>query len=461
MELIVRENKLFFKDEYLFLEDLHTSAFYKLSNKKSSDYKNDTFYVNELFLNFTLNYIALEKFIIDNEVTIIDARNASEKLFYYISDISEKHKLEIKGNKYFDKVFSTLKFHLQILSSSIFLVYLMLKIPGEKSKRRHGDISIIRTPASKQKIEKIKISSEYEDPFSKQSIYKFFARQKRVKWVLRSLFDSYKQFRKIESLMKKYHGKNSRHLLTSFYGKRIVHLNLYKYLLSSFFDNNDFTTFYTGNNLDRFAIVEEMIAKNRDIKLIGIPHGLEYGFKFPKCFTGDVFYSTSKHASKYFNKLYNCGKFIFDEEIIKLIFKKKVENKKPIKIVYFSEPRENKVNHEIIETMIPLLKRSNLELNLKLHPKESATEYSKYNINIIKEMNEAILCNICFARKSTILIEALYNNSSASAILLNNKDRVIFENFPSLQTKEIGKYFSAKELVKWIIIEYNKKKNEK
>jgi hypothetical protein len=95
---------------------------------------------------------------------------------------------------------------------------------------------------------------------------------------------------------------------------------------------------------------------------------------------------------------------------------------------------------------------------LKLHPKEKQEEYQKYNLEIIEDFNEAIIGNICFSRKSTILLEALYNDSISSAILINQKDKTIFSNFPSLQIKDINQAYNFKELANWIIESHKIKK---
>ena len=153
----------------------------------------------------------------------------------------------------------------------------------------------------------------------------------------------------------------------------------------------------TGNNLDRFAMVEEQVAKKYGVKLMCYPHGIEYGFKFPKCFIGDVFYTTSESATIHLNKLYNSSKFVFDTRIINLIFNKRVLNKDGGKIVFFSEPREFEVNHYIIKSLLPLLKKINLPLSLKLHPKDSFEEYINYDIEIIPVGKVEELYNILFA----------------------------------------------------------------
>jgi hypothetical protein len=75
-------------------------------------------------------------------------------------------------------------------------------------------------------------------------------------------------------------------------------------------------------------------------------------------------------------------------------------------------------------------------------------------IKFIDEFKEAICSNICFSRKSTILLEAIYNNSQAAAILTNNKDRIIFNTFPSLKDDKINVFYDKDELFNWLMKEY-------
>ena len=250
--------------------------------------------------------------------------------------------------------------------------------------------------------------------------------------------------------MRNYSGVNSKYLISKFYSKRLVHSSLYEKLLDNYFRKKNISILYSFNNLDRFSIMEEQISKKYQIKLICLPHGLEYGFIFPKPFTGDEFFTTSKLASTYFNSLYKTDKFVFNKKIIMQLFKNKNYGTIHRKIVFFTEPREAEVNHYIIKTLLPLLHSLNFPLSVKLHPYDNLNDYIDYDIEIIKDFKSAIYGNICFARKSTILLEALYNNSKASAIILNQKDKTIFNNFPSLQIDAIEQANSINELVNWI-----------
>lgn len=458
MKLIIDASTLIVGNDSFLLSDIFDKDFYTASDAVAEKFTNDTWFVNELYLNFIQKSIALDIFLTKNKIKIIDATNSSSFLFYFVEDLAKKKNIKFIGKKRFSKIINIFTFHLELVSSSLFLFFLLLKIPYVKffESNDYTKFSITRTPASKIKIKRLNIPMKYEDPKNKKSIYSLFKRTKRLSWVMKSWITSYKQIKALNVLMRKYIGVNSRFLLNSFYGRRIVHVGLYNNLLDFSFRTFNVKEFYTGNNLDRFAMIEESLSKKYGIKLICIPHGLEYGFKLPKCFIGDVFYTTSSNAENHLKDLYKREKFVFKKDVISLLLKSEKSFEKTSRIVYFTEPREGYVNHHIINEMLPLLGKNKLEL--KLHPKDNINDYLKYNLNIIKNLDEAINNNICVARKSTILLEALYNNSSVTAILLNEKDKSIFLNFPSLQDPEIHKTFSVDSLAVWIMDELKKRK---
>jgi hypothetical protein len=240
-----------------------------------------------------------------------------------------------------------------------------------------------------------------------------------------------------------------------FYSFRIPYLKLYEVYLDELFSKNPDSVFYSGNNLDRYAFVEEKIAKKHGIKIICIPHGLEYGFRFPFCFTGDEFYCTSEAAALLLNSLYEEKKFIFDKTVAVDMFFKKGNNKKEKKdLIFFTEPRGIDINKIIISGIISNLDKLNLnKLKIKLHPKDNTNNYDEFkdDIDYIDDYIDAISCNICVARKSTILIEALYNNSVSIAILINNKDKSVFNTIASLQDRKIEKTYCIDDLISRII----------
>ena len=106
---------------------------------------------------------------------------------------------------------------------------------------------------------------------------------------------------------------------------------------------------------------------------------------------------------------------------------------------------------QIIQEIIPLLQAKNIKLYLKLHPDDKKSDYDQYHLDYLTDYNDAIIGNICFARKSTVLLEALYNHSIPLAILINSKDMSIYSTFPSLNQDKIKVTYSVSDLADEII----------
>jgi hypothetical protein len=425
-------------------------------NKIAEQYDEEIWIVNEVFLNRVQPYKAIEIFLSDLDIEVIELEKPDDSLVPLVLDFAKKKGIKVKGISNFYKVKNVLYGQMNIILSSIYLIFKMLKVPhtSEISSNKEK-ISLIRTPASLKKLSFLNdVDIRYEDYNHKNSIYNCFSKQKRIYWVIKSWIGSRKKMKSIRNYIQSAIGPFSSVEAYKYYGKRIVHTILYSIILDTFFATNQGKKFYTGNNLDRFALIEEATAKKHNIDTVCIPHGLEYGFKLPHSFIGDEFYTTSFNASLHLNQLYDTNKFIFSHEIAKKMFSVNYDKKKSERdIVFFTEPREVEVNYKIIEELIPLLNSKNLQLFIKLHPKDKKSDYERYyeDIKFIYDFNASITGNICISRKSTTLLEAVYNNSCAAAILINNKDKVIFNTFPSLQDKSIKAFNSVDKLFEWII----------
>lgn len=115
-------------------------------------------------------------------------------------------------------------------------------------------------------------------------------------------------------------------------------------------------------------------------------------------------------------------------------------------IIFFTEPREVNVNLDIVNGLLPKMKERGWTLYLKLHPGDNKSNYEGLDVEYITDYDLSMTGNICISRKSTILIEAIYNNSLPVAIITNPKDQNIFNTIPSLNAKEIVKAYSVEEL---------------
>lgn len=455
-KLIINKSHLIFQNKSFELDDLYTLDFLTYSNSQAESFYDESYYVNELFLNIYQPWLALKFFIQNKKISLVEFNSPSYKLINLIKDLEKECDFKIINKK---KSLRNIKIRIftyfNLLITSIYLVFWMLRISTKKGFQKHSENKFIitRTKASEKKFQYFDYPKEIEDFKNKTSIYSKFSLKKRIFWIFKSFLDSLSHLKIIKKNIRKKIGKNSVEIALSYYSIRLVHTLLYEKIINSYFNQYNNQTFYTGNNLDRFSIVEEKIAKKHNFRLICIPHGLEYGFKFPKGFSGDIFFSTTKNAETYLNQMYSTEKFIFDRVIAEKMFKVKSFNKtSDRKIVFFTESREINVNINVIKELIPLLNKIGLRLCLKLHPKDNLKNYSFFDVDLIDSIEEALINNICFARKSTTLIECMYNNSKAAAILTNSKDISLFHTFPSLQNKEIHVTTNVNELFKWIKI---------
>mgnify|MGYP006981145305 CR=1 FL=1 len=224
-----------------------------------------------------------------------------------------------------------------------------------------------------------------------------------------------------------------------YFSKRIIHKCNFEFYLQSLFKRGCGSEgYYTGNKEDRFALLEKRLCKRYGIQCVCIPHGLEYSYKMPGGLVGDDFYCTSNNAKNYLSKLYGeqTVNFHFDEKVAAKMFSREVKKNKERVIVFFPESREPEVNLKIMKFLVA----EGFKLHVKLHVKDSVENYLPVldRIEIIELFDEAISNNICLARKSTVLVEALYNNSIAISVLIDNRDKSYVNlMFPSLVDPKI------------------------
>lgn len=206
---------------------------------------------------------------------------------------------------------------------------------------------------------------------------------------------------------------------------------------------------YSGEKEDRFALLQTRCCNKEGRHLTCLPHGLEYGLKFPGGLCGDRFYCFSENARKILNSIYRSDKFVYSEEVANKMLG--VQNEKCDRsierICFFTEPRDQIVNFEIIDS----LNEMGVIFFIKLHPLENADSYKEKfpGISILNELDDALNSSICLARKSTVLIEAAQRGSQAIAVLVNKKDRFYANRlFPSLSSEKISMAHSFNELRK-------------
>lgn len=428
--------------------DLLDPSLYEFSNSKSSMFYNETIGVNEVYSGFIQLYWALERFVQNNQPNVIDVNKSSKDLKYFILDICKDRKdIKIIGKSSIDKLFAKINFHLTVLASALYISVKLMSIPFKKDIKITEKFAVLRSNAAIKKFKRFsEIGQEIESLDNKDSIYRLFPKTERIKWVFKAYFLSYKEFNQMASFYSSLLGKNFLYVLMSYYKKRILYAELYKLMLDEYFKNFAGKEFYSGNNLDRFSVIEDQICKKHCIKSYNIPHGIEYGFKYPKGFSSDVFYVHSQYTADYLNNLYNTTKYVFNESIVRRMFEYNYNKPHDKLVIFFTEPREVDVNINIVKGLLPKVKENGWKLYLKLHPVDNKSNYDGLDVDFITEYELSLTGNICISRKSTILLEAIYNKSLPIAIITTPKDETMYSLFPSLNAKEIIKTYSIEEL---------------
>lgn len=462
MHLTCDNDRIIVNGDSIRLDDLSGVEAFQYTDTLAEKYYTSGIFDNELFLYFIQSYLILERYIIDQALESVDVSNADSRLNLFLSDIAKRHDIPLRNASGLSSLLIDTRAYLDLWASFGVLVLMVIRIPFKSGISVQKEFSIVRSPQTKRRIEALDIDFIYEDPFDKTSIYSRFKRTKRLTWTFNALKAALKAMRELVAGAKEHMGSGSSSLVRQFYGRRLVHTFLYENMVGEVFSDKGGSIFYTGNNLDRFGLIEENLCRELRLKLVVLPHGLEYGFKMPKGFTGDIFYTTSKLAAERLNALYGVDKFIFDQKKFDLFFRNKplTINEAAPRLIFFTEPREVEVNLRILDELLPLLQEKGVELFLKLHPKDSHGTYASYDVSFIDDTKEALAHNVCFARKSTTLLEAVANGSSAAAIIVNPRDKAIFNTFISLQIREIEQCFSINSLRDWAMVELNAKKLE-
>ena len=456
MKLKVNDRFLILNDNSFRLDDLYTSEFYSYTRKVVDDFYNDTYAVNGVYDNIYQDYFALKMFLEKERVDIIDLTGANEDVCFYLADLAAQMNIPTQGARlWMRQIRNRVDYTFTKLASLGYFMYLMLKVPYTKERiEKVRDFAVIRSKGGAGKMKRFTFHKEFEYPFNNNIIYRLFPKCKRLGWVCKAYIRSFSTMKSFREFYGARSGKWTILALNNYYKKRIVHTELYELMMDEYMSHFEGCNFYTANNLDRFSCIEDKLAKKYHIHTYNIPHGIEYGFKYPKGFSSDTFYANTQYTADYLNKLYNTSKYVFDEEVTTKMFK--LEGVKPHEkyVVYFSEPREVEVNIQIVQELIPMLREKGIRLYLKLHPGDVKSNYDNLDAIQLTDYGEAMCGNICIARKSTCLLEAIYNDSTPIAIITNPKDQTIFDLFPSLNTDKIIKTYNVKELYDQIMKYY-------
>lgn len=410
-------------------------------------------YINELFIYFYRPYYAIKNRIDHcGQYTVDD--NLAIKYRLMLDAINK----EMGFKSLNEKPTTCLWFSIGCLVSSIFklivaitglVTFAMINAIVSKKTVIKDSVILERTPAAHAKLKWHRDNSNSAVLYDKIEFNNEFYSAIRFTHAFCLLpvliLNTYRDLKFIIMYSNKYFGIRMIPYIVDYYSKRVPHCVFYEFTLAILLSSSKVKKVFSGNNLDRFALIEEDLARKYSVTLINIPHGIEYGFKLPHCFTGDIFYSYSQEGANYFNNLYQTNKFLFSESVTYNMLARNFEKTEKF-YVLFTEPFEIGINRAIAEAVKRLSVKTNIRFYIKIHPKDKKSNYEDLDVDFIDDFDSAITNNICIARKSTVLLEAIYNNSKAIAVLLNESDRFGFDQFPSLQDKRIVRIYKLDQL---------------
>jgi hypothetical protein len=393
---------------------------------------NDCYYVNEIFLSIKRS----------------DLKKSNQTLIHYC--------------------FILVKFWIYIL---IFGVLFLLFIPLKNKFNYEKAIAIARVSSEEYKLKKLfKGIQIFKDDIKNRdfSVFKIGSIKYKFNFLFKSYIKScFSHFYQINSLLKNKQLVQFRFHFLNYYIARIPHTVIHESSLNFIMSKYKFNTIYTGANVERFGLIAARLAKKYKKTIICIPHGIETLDKVPAGYVGDLFYSTSSEMALKLNILYKTRKFNFDEKINKVLYhlefipsqnEEIYQNRK--KIVFFTHPTHKISLKEPIIQLAKYLKTIDKKLYIKVHPRENSKHYVLDNCIIINDLKSAILGNICISLNSTVLLEAVYNNSTVISLINILKDEEFggdIDNLVHLNDKRIYKPNSLENVFSIINTELAKK----
>lgn len=437
-----------------------------IENSNNYNLGDISFFENEIFSHYYLKYLARIDYLFlkysVNKVSFV----GENILFLYIKSFCSLKK--IRTSKSLSETLSNISIliHLfkyiciAIAGACYFCFYLIFKRKEDTKNvlKTDKEFALIHSKAAFDKIHNVlkdNITYYYDStnqvlPNGKNlySFYSVLSREDILKNFFTLPFETLSLFWKTLNSSSQLIGYKGAILSMGFFAKRISHFALIRKCYLNIFKNSKSNHFYSGEKQSRYGLLAMDIREEKKINAICIPHGMAFSYKYPLGMFGDKYYCTTEVEAEFLKNQYNSDRFVFDKSVTNKMYFVNSQNKDQ-SIIFFTEPRRIKVNLEIINVLhdlLPLVK-------IKLHPLDNKSNYLQFdNIEYIDGFAESISNNICIARKSTILLEALYNNSLPISVLFDSADRFDFENaFPSLNTEGIRKVYTIEQLNKLLL----------
>lgn len=438
-------------------DSIYSERFIEGINSEATSVGFASNYINEIFMHFYLR--------VAEAASTLNSSGADAILFRQYKGVWSLHAaaarrigLHICNLGFFYYYFLSCMLYvvslIVVVASSLIIPALTLLKSRGRAKISSPAFSIIRSPASFDKMRFLNDSGAvafyYDDLFQKKSssssMYSFGGMGERFFSLFVVPVMAVRDYFLILSESKRLLGGWYTAYVLYYFSKRIAHTANFAYHLNLIFKSGRVDKYYTGNKEDRFAILEMRLCQKYSISSVCVPHGIEYAFKTPAGLAGDIFYCTTEYARKHLSELYATdGKFVYDEEVARNMFSRGRSVEPIDEIVFFPESRDVGVNISILDYLVGM----DYKISVKLHPKDNLEHYNKYagRVVFVSDFSSSISNKICLARKSTVLVEAIYNNSIAIAILADPRDRAYVERMlPALTDSQIKKVYSFDEL---------------
>ncbi len=435
------------------LDECFAADYFELANSHSfSNPRSD--YANEVFLYYWLDVLKAKLLVSNFSLAVVGKGNSVKQRALFISACNEagiKIAGFASGSIYLLSVMLGLFFSLLclMLVAPLFVYLLVKGNSAFASSDRFDEIYLIRSKAALQKASKsIGLSGErglivydpvgfsYED--EGVSIYAFLKGRSAPFSLLSALARAsrdalYFSFDVISIL-----GVSGLHIWRDYY-LRVAHKAIFEVALQRLIKCYPEADYYSGDKEDRFAVLETRVTHQAGVVLTCLPHGLEYGYKFPSGVCGSRFYTYTPEAATLLSALYGRSSFVYEEGMARaMLLPGGAANNSSgsLTCCFFTEPRDPGVNYEIIAGLLA----DGVKFAVKLHPLEDERDYlSRFSgLNIVVDYDQAISADFCLARKSTVLLESAARGHQPVAVLINNKDRMYVDHvFPSLQSDQI------------------------
>ena len=255
-------NSILINNVEIDVNSIFTREFYKYSDSKVANYDSKSFVSNEVFMLLIQTYLAFQLFVDTHKESSFSVKG-NDLYSLIIKDIAKNKNLKYEGNCWLIKQKYRISFYTKSIASLFYLLYLMARI-GYKNETidKGGDFAILRSKPAVLKFKNFSnVKCEVENPKSQQSIYRLFPLHTRILWIIISYFESFVEIKNIKKLIAQQLGVNSSFWAYDFYAKRLVYTLFVKRVMDSFFSQQSGRKYYTANNLDRFSVIEETLAK--------------------------------------------------------------------------------------------------------------------------------------------------------------------------------------------------------